>query len=252
MQAVYVAMWSGPRNISTALMRSFESRRDCQVVDEPFYGHYLRQTGKIHPMGDQIMATMECDAGRIAEELRSPLQPGIGVHYQKHMAHHLLPQMDRSWMEGMRHAFLIREPRAMLASLGAKLGPVRLEDTGLPQQVELFREQLRAQGAPPPVIDSADLLNAPGLMLSALCKRLDIPNDDHMLRWESGPRTTDGIWGSHWYANTEKSTGFSAPPSALPSAAPGPSPLTADLELLLPECERLYQLLTEHRIQPVL
>jgi hypothetical protein len=114
--------------------------------------------------------------------------------------------------------------------------------------VELFKEQLRAQGTPPPVIDSADLLNAPGPMLSALCERLDIPNDDHMLRWESGPRTTDGIWGSHWYANTEKSTGFSAPPSP----APGPSTLTADLELLLPECERLYQLLTEHRIQPVL
>ncbi len=244
MESVYIAMWSGPRNISTALMRSFDSRSDAVVVDEPFYGHYLRESGKAHPMAREITASMDCDQDSICRRLRETLPQGKSLSYQKHMAHHLLPSMDRAWMQGMRHAFLIREPRAMLASLNAKLDGVQLEDTGLPQQVQLFEELRQGTDAVPPVVDSSDLLADPGPMLLSLCRGLLIPFSDQMLTWEPGARSTDGIWGCHWYGNTNRSTGFS------PAQRQAPVSLPTELESLAGKCQDLYSHLAEHRLRP--
>ncbi len=237
-----IAMWSGPRNISTALMRSFDSRADTAVSDEPLYAAYLRSTGKPHPMAKEIVATHESDWRKVAKALVGPVPLNRAVWYQKHMAHHLLPEMSRDWLVGLEHAFLIREPRAMLASLGNKLDEVRLEDTGLPQQVELFR-QLQAQtGAPPPVIAARDLLRNPQSVLAQLCERLGLEFDQAMLSWEQGPRASDGCWGPSWYENTYASTGFGKYVARSVELAP-------ELETLLGECETLFDELAEHRIQ---
>lgn len=244
MQSVYIAMWSGPRNISTALMRSFDSRSDAVVVDEPFYGHYLRESGKAHPMAREIMASMDCNQDNICRRLREKLPQGKSLSYQKHMAHHLLPSMNRAWMQGMRHAFLIREPRAMLASLDAKLEVVQLEDTGLPQQVQLFQELRQSADSVPLVVDSSDLLADPEPMLLSLCRGLQIPFSDQMLAWEPGARSTDGIWGCHWYGNTNRSTGFSLAPRQASVSLP------TELESLAGECQDLYSQLAEHRLLP--
>lgn len=225
-------------------MRSFENRDDTTVLDEPLYGHYLYETGKDHPMGEEIKASMDCDSQSVGTMLCAPLPSGTDISYQKHMAHHLLPSTSREWMKGMRHGFLIRDPRAMLASLAAKLGKVELADTGLPQQVEIFTALRMNGGNTPPVIDSGDLLADPEAMLRVLCERLEIPFRDSMLAWESGPRASDGIWGSYWYGNTNRSTGFSPPKTNLKPVA-----LPSDIEPLARECEALYSSLAEHRIQ---
>jgi hypothetical protein len=208
MGIIRVAMWSGPRNLSTALMRSFGNRRDTQVVDEPFYAHYLQTTGLEHPGRDEVLAAHECDWRKVAAALHAPLPAGIGVHYQKHMAHHLLPTMGREWLAGLTHAFLLRDPADMLRSLGRKLTAIRLEDTGLPQQLEIF-ERLRAEtGVTPPVIDADDLLADPEGLLRTLCAALGIEFQSNMLRWPLGRRDTDGIWAKHWYESVERSSGF--------------------------------------------
>jgi hypothetical protein len=237
-----IAMWSGPRNVSTALMRSFGARPDTLVSDEPLYAAYLQRTGKAHPLAAEIMATHECDWRRVARELTSFAPPGKSIWYQKHMAHHLLPHMERQWLESLTHAFLIREPRAMLASLTRKLSDVTLEDTGLPQQVELFRSIGRRAGVTPPVVDSHDLLLDPRAVLFRLCEQLEIPFEEKMLTWKSGPRDTDGCWGDYWYENTRASTGFTAPVQRAVSLSPQHSELCA-------RCEELYFELAEHRIR---
>ncbi len=113
---VRVAMWSGPRNISTALMRSFEARPDTVVVDEPLYAHYLAVTGIDHPGREHIMASQPTRWQEVAAGLTGPLPGDPAVHYQKHMAHHLLPGVGRDWLGGLTHAFLIRDPAHVVAS----------------------------------------------------------------------------------------------------------------------------------------
>jgi hypothetical protein len=202
---VRLAMWSGPRNVSTALMRSFGSRTDTLVVDEPLYAFYLHATGIEHPGRNEVTASQPTDWRSVARALTGPLPEGVDVHYQKHMAHHLLPEVDRDWLSGLTHAFLIRDPAHVVASYAKVRGEPTLADLGYPQQVELFR---RSGG---PVVDAADLLHDPATVLASLCAAVGIGYDPAMLSWQPGRRDTDGVWAPWWYAGVEASTGFAAP-----------------------------------------
>lgn len=243
--AALLAVWSGPRNLSTALMRAFSSRPGTQVWDEPFYAHYLTSTGKEHPMREAVLASQPHDEAAVVADLQAPLLGDYDLGYQKQMAHHLLPGMDRSWMSSQTHAFLIREPRAMLASLDQKLTGIGLEDTGLPQQVELFDRFHTQHGRPPLVVDSEDLARHPEQVLRALCTAASVEFDPAMLCWSEGPHPRDGAWAPHWYANTWASTGFQPPGEAAPR-----QPLDPSLEPLLEQCRPLYAHLAEHRLVP--
>ncbi len=238
-----IAMWSGPRNISTAMMRSFENRSDSRVCDEPLYAHYLKQTGLDHPGREEVIEHHETDWRRVVAELLSDPPEGETVYYQKHMAHHLLPEMDRAWLQRLENCFLIREPREMLTSLMRKLPDIRLEDTGLPQQVEIMRLVEEEQGENPVILDARDVLEDPRRMLGSLCDRLAIPFEAGMLAWPAGPRESDGIWAKYWYEAVEKSTGFQAyrrKDDALPS----------ELDSLLADCNQFYDLLYSRRLRP--
>jgi hypothetical protein len=201
-------MWSGPRNISTALMRSWGNRPDTAVCDEPLYAFYLHRTGREHPGAREIIAHGETDWRTVVDRLRGPVPEGRRIWYQKHMAHHLLPEVDRSWLRDLTHAFLIRDPREMLASLHEVLPRPTIEDTGLPQQVEIFEWVVRETGVAPPVIDARDVLQDPEGQLRRLCDALRVPFRPEMLGWPPGPRATDGIWARYWYGTVTNSTTF--------------------------------------------
>ncbi len=241
MEGVRIAMWSGPRNISTAMMRSFGSRLDCFVTDEPLYANYLQQTGVDHPGRDQIIEHHETDPAKVIDWLTGPIPGGNRIWYQKHMTHHILPQLDTGWFKQVRHAFLIRQPEAMLTSLTKVLGEVTLEETGLPLQADLYYRVIELTGSVPPVVDSKDVRTDPEGVLTQLCERLDIPWDPAMLSWNPGPRDTDGVWAPHWYANVEKSTGF-AP------FKPKDERVPESMKPLLGKAQALYDRLAEHRI----
>ncbi len=213
---IRIAMWSGPRNLSTAMMRSFGTRADTIVSDEPFYGAYLRHTGDDQPMQDAVIAAMDCDWANIARTLSGPApQP---IWYQKHMAHHMEGPVGIADLPDHRHAFLIRAPERVVASYAAKRVAVRPEHLGVARQRAYFDAEADRTGTAPPVIDSAAILADPAAMLSALCAALGIAWDPAMLAWPPGRRATDGIWASHWYASVEASTGFGpaeGPPPAL-------------------------------------
>lgn len=203
-----IAMWSGPRNISTALMRSFGSRADTSVCDEPLYASYLALRPVVHPARDEIVARCETDWRKVAAFLTGPVPEGRSVFYQKHMAHHLLPEVGREWLEELTHGFLIRDPREMLLSLAKVTPDPGALDTGLPQQLELFRAVAGRTGRTPPVIDARDVLSDPAALLARLCAALGLEYTPSMLRWEPGLRATDGLWAPHWYADVARSTGF--------------------------------------------
>jgi hypothetical protein len=205
-----VAMWSGPRNISTAMMRAWENRDDCSVSDEPLYAHYLAHTGLDHPARDAVVAAGETDWQRVVETLLGPAPGGAPVWYQKHMTHHLLSHIDHGWIARLHNVLLIRDPREVVASYIKSRAAVSADDIGLPQQVALY-DELRAAGAAPPVIDASDFLRNPAGHLRALCEWLGIGFSDRMLHWPRGPRDSDGIWSPHWYAHVWQSTGFEAP-----------------------------------------
>ena len=205
-----IAMWSGPRNLSTALMRAWGSRADTAVVDEPLYAAYLAATGADHPVRDAVIASQPTDWRRVADALTGPVTGGRAISYQKHMAHHLLPGVGRAWLRSLRHAFLIREPAGMLASLARVTPEAAPADTGLPQQAELFEQTADRLGHAPPVVDASDVLCDPAGTLAALCAALGVPYDPAMLAWAPGPRPEDGVWAPHWYAAVRASTGFAA------------------------------------------
>ena len=235
-----IAMWYGPRNISTALMRAFENHADCVVVDEPLYAHYMAETGHDHPMRAEVLASQPTDWRAVAAALTGPIPGAADLFYQKHMSHHLLPGIERNWMRGLTHAFLIRDPRAMLASYRQKRELVSLTDLGLPQQVALF-DWIEAEfGVTPPVIDSRDVLQNPRGMLNALCAALDLAFDEAMLTWPAGPRDSDGVWAPHWYDAVLRSTGWQP-------YASKPVELTAELEAIADEAQPLYERLYARR-----
>jgi hypothetical protein len=236
-------MWSGPRNVSTALMRAWENRPDTVVVDEPFYAHYLDVTGMDHPGRKEILAHHERDWRKVVDSLLAPLPEGVAILYQKQMSHHLLPDMGRDWLGGMTHAFLIRDPAPMLVSLEDKLGHFEIEATGLPQQVEIFDFVERTTGCAPPVLDSADLLAAPEPTLRALCSALGIEFSARMLSWPPGPRASDGIWAKHWYERVARTTSFEAPEAA------GMPLLEGWLARMHQQCRPMYERLRAHRLR---
>jgi hypothetical protein len=240
-EGVRIAMWSGPRNISTALMRSWESRGDTAVWDEPFYAHYLEETGLDHPGREEIIARHETDWRKVVERLTGPVPDGKAIHYQKHMAHHLLPGIDRGWLGAVRNAFLIRDPREMLTSLVRVTPEPTVGDTGLPQQWELFERVADRRGSPPPVIDARDVLEDPAGLLARLCEALGVPFRTAMLSWKPGPRPGDGIWAKHWYAAVEASSGFQP-------YEPRPDPVPDRLRDVHAECETIYRRLHDHRL----
>jgi hypothetical protein len=236
-------MWSGPRNISTAMMRSWGSRADVIVCDEPLYAQYLLATGdRRHPGFEETIANHPTDLPTVVRWLAGPLPAGKTVFYQKHMAHHLLPGTETDWIDALTSAFLIREPREMLTSLAEFLPEPRLEDTGLPQQVKLFERIAARTGKTPPVLDAADVLNNPRRVLSLLCEAVGAPFDDAMLSWAPGPRDTDGAWGPYWYDKVYQTTTF-----APYRPKTGESP--AQLRSLFAECEPYYATLYEHRLR---
>nr|BFE65656.1 branched chain amino acid aminotransferase [Dactylosporangium thailandense] len=219
-------MWSGPRNISTALMRSFGARPDTVVVDEPLYAHYLAETGLDHPGREAILGSQPRRWPDAVAGLLAPVD--AAVFYQKHMTHHLLPMIGRDWLAEVSNAFLIRDPAHVVASYAKVRGEPTLEDLGYPQQVEIFR----AFGGP--VVDAADVLRDPAGTLGALCAALGLAWDPAMLAWPAGRRDTDGVWAPHWYAAVERSTGF-APYDPRPAEVP------AHLEPLVARARPLYE-----------
>jgi hypothetical protein len=241
MSTLRIAMWSGPRNLSTALMRSWENRADTAVIDEPLYAHYLVATGIDHPGRDEVIVTQDTDWRRVVASLLGPAPGSRPVWYQKHMSHHLLRGMDREWLDGLTNCFLIRDPREVLASYVRKRTEVTLADIGLVEQVEIFRRVADRTGAVPPVIDSADLLRYPRRLLGVLCARLGLAFTERMLSWPAGRRESDGVWAKHWYGAVEESTGF-AP------YRPAKVDLTPALEEIAGAAEPLYRELWNNRI----
>lgn len=207
-EPIRIAMWSGPRNISTAMMRSFENRSDTWVVDEPFYAAFLAATGIDHPMREESMASQSQDWRVVAKSLLGPAPEGRSVFYQKHMTHHMVANFGRDWIAHMRNVFLIRDPEDVLASYVRKREQVTLDDIGFVSQAELFERELDRLGHAPPVIEGEDVLADPRGTLSALCAALCIPFSEAMLSWPMGRRATDGVWAPVWYGSVERSTGF--------------------------------------------
>ena len=205
-----IAMWSGPRNISTALMRSWENRDDCEVVDEPLYGHYLRRTGLDHPGADEVMAAQPRDWPEVTQSLAGAGPRGCALWYQKHMTHHMLPEVGREWMANVKNVFLLRDPAEVAASYVRTRAQVTLDDLGLPQQWELFQYVTEELGQEALVLDSKDILRDPEALLSTLCAALGVPFSPRMLHWPAGSRDSDGVWAPHWYRNVVASTGFQA------------------------------------------
>jgi hypothetical protein len=201
-------MWSGPRNISTAMMRAWENRGDCAVSDEPLYAAYLAATGLDHPARDEVIAAGESDPGKVVAALLGPVPDGRPLWYQKHMSHHLLPGIEHEWVHALSNIFLIRDPAEVVASYLKSRASVTPEDIGLLQQGELFDELVARSGEQPMVIDAADFLQSPEAYLRAICEQLGIEFSGRMLDWPAGPRASDGIWAPYWYDAVWKSTGF--------------------------------------------
>jgi hypothetical protein len=223
------------------MLRSWGNRQDTFVCDEPLYAHYLEQTGLDHPGAREVIEHHETDWRKVVRWLTGPVPEGRRLFYQKHMAHHLLPDIGREWLTDLTHCFLIREPREMLTSLIRKTPQPTLEDTGLPQQLEIFERECGRSRRVPPVIDARDVLEDPPGMLARLCAAVDVPFVEEMLHWPPGPRDTDGIWAKHWYAAVERSTGFNL-------YAPKPDPVPERLTELHEECDEYYAELHRHRL----
>lgn len=205
---VRIAMWSGPRNISTAMMRAWENRADCQVIDEPLYGYYLHQTGLDHPGATDVIQAQGTDWQSAVKRCSANTAKGESLFFQKHMVMHMLPQVPRDWLAGYRHYFLIRDPALVLASYSAVRSTVTLDDLGFRQSAELYQALLSSGEYAPVVVDTELFLRQPAKQLRALCKALDVPFDSHMLNWPAGPRDTDGVWAPYWYDSVNASTGF--------------------------------------------
>jgi len=239
--AIRIGMWSGPRNISTALMRAWDSRPATFVTDEPLYSHYLATTGADHPARDLILEGQERDWREVVAWLTGPIPEGRGTWYQKHMGHHLTPDVDRDWIWKLRNCFLIREPREMITSYIRIVPEPTPHDLALPQQVELFEEVRRSTGQVPPVIDSRDVLDDPERVLTLLTRALNLEFDPRMLSWEPGLRSTDGIWAPHWYDSVARTTGFGP-------YRPKKDEVPRHLAQVHTECNELYELLYSHRL----
>ena len=240
-QPVRIAMWSGPRNISTAMMRSWGNRGDTFVIDEPFYAFYLRATGKPHPCADEVIASGETDWRKIIVQLTGPIPNGKRISFQKQMAHHLLSEVDREWLGAVTNCFLIRDPREVIASYIKKREDPTLSELGFTQQVEIFDFVRTRTNSVPPVVDAKDVLENPERMLRLLCEAIEIEFSDSMLSWPAGLRETDGIWARHWYAEVAKTTSFQP-------YHPSHARVPARLQEIHDRCLEHYKKLYEYRL----
>jgi hypothetical protein len=235
-----IAMWSGPRNISTALMRSWSNRADTAVVDEPFYAYYLQKTGRKHPGASEVTASGISDwrvvVSRLTEANRS--RPEASIFYQKHMTHHLLPEVDREWLGSLTNCFLIRDPREVIVSYMKRNGEPVDEDIGFVQQAAIFDWVCEKTGSTPPVIDARDVLQNPERTLRRLCEAVEVEFDSAMLSWPPGLRETDGVWAKYWYGEVARSTSFQP---YRPRNEPVPERLRGVCERAQQCYERLYR-----------
>jgi hypothetical protein len=236
-------MWSGPRNISTAMMRAWGNRTDTAVVDEPLYAYYLQRTGADHPGRDEVIAAGETDWRKVAARLTTaPVPDGKSLFYQKQLTHHLLPEIDRGWLNSLTNCFLIRDPAAVIASYLKKNHDPTVEDLGFEQQHEIFAFVRDSTGNIPPVIDARTVQKDPARSLRLLCEAVGVDFDDSMLSWPSGRRKTDGVWAKHWYEEVERSTGF-APYVAKQYDVPD------RLRLVYVRCLEIYEEMRQHRLR---
>ncbi len=238
---IRIAMWSGPRNISTAMMRSFGARSDCAVSDEPFYGAFLKASGEPHPLAAETIAAMDCDWHSIAQAQAGPIPGGKPIWYQKHMPHHMIGPVGLEALPDHRHAFLIRAPERVVASYRAKNELRAPEMLGFGQLRPYFEAEAARTGTAPPVVDSDDILSDPAGVLAKLCAALGIAWDEAMLSWQKGPHPEDGVWGAHWYDKVNASTGFGPPPGPLPA-------LEGDYRRVAEACRADYEALKRHAI----
>lgn len=229
-----IAMWSGPRNLSTAMMYSFGNRADFAAWDEPFYAPYLDVSGVEHPMGAEIKTAHECDPAKVAAQCIGPVPDQKPNYYMKHMPHHMIDGIPIDWAQGCINVHLIRHPARVISSYGKKRASISMEDIGFQQQLDLYRQ---IGGI---VIDSADIRENPEDMLNLLCDVIGIDFDPAMLSWPAGAKSFDGVWASHWYDAVHKSTGF--------AAAEGPIPDVPDHQELLSECLPFYETMASDKI----
>ena len=237
-----IAMWSGPRNLSTALMYSFAARGDCAVWDEPFYAAYLKASVIEHPMNTQVITAGEPDAARAAKACLGRIPQSQTLFYQKHMTHHMIPQFDRGFMQGLTNVFLIRHPARVVASYAKKREAPTLADIGFVQQSDLFDVAANFLGRAPVVIDSATIRANPKAALQTLCAALAIPFTDAMLHWPAGPKVYDGVWAPHWYNAVHLSTSFDTTEDTLPTLPP-------DFQRLVDEALPHYDKLAAHALR---
>jgi hypothetical protein len=236
-----VAMWSGPRNISTAMMRSWGNRADTVVIDEPFYAFYLKRTGKEHPGADEIVAQGETEWRKVVAQLTRPVPQGKRIFFQKQMTHHLLPEVDRTWLSAVTNCFLIRDPAQVITSYIKKNDvDLALEDLGFVQQADLF-DFVRQQGASAPAIDARDVQENPPRTLRLLCEAIGVEFDEAMLSWPPGLRETDGVWAKHWYGEVARSTSFQP-------YRPKNEPVPPSLREIHERCRECYERLYRHRL----
>ena len=239
---VRIAMWSGPRNISTAMMRSFGGRSDCAVSDEPFYGAFLKTTGQRQPMADAVIASMDCDWQSVAKAMSGPVPDGKAIWYQKHMPHHMVRDVSIADFPDHRHAFLIRDPERVVASYTLKRVEVTAGDLGYARQLDYVDQAAQLTGKAPIILDSADILRDPEAHLGALCSALGISWDAGMLVWQAGARESDGIWASHWYGRVIETTGFGQAESTVPK-------LGDREQAIADQCRDTYEKLSAPRIR---
>ncbi len=236
-----IAMWSGPRNLSTAMMYSFAARGDCAAWDEPFYAAFLAATGLDHPMTAEILAAGEADPVRVAARCAGDAPGGERYFYQKHMTHHMIPGFPLDFMEACTNVFLIRHPARVIASYLAKRENPTLEDLGFVQQAALFDRVADRTGKAPVVVDSADIRANPPAVLERLCAAIGLPWTDAMLHWPAGPKPFDGAFAPHWYGAVHRSTGFDAAEGPVPQVGP-------DQQALLDAARPIYDRLRAHAL----
>jgi hypothetical protein len=215
-----IAMWSGPRNLSTALMYAFAARPDCAAWDEPFYAAYLNATGIDHPMSREIIAAGITDPTQVAATCLGPTPDNREHWYQKHMTLHMIPAFDRGFLKGLTNAFLIRHPARVIASYARKREAPTFADLGFAQQAQLFDQVADLTGTAPPVISAESIRATPRAALTRLCTALGLSFSDAMLSWPPGPKPQDGVWAPHWYNAVHRSTGFDDPEGPLPDLPP--------------------------------